>query len=184
MNFNEHYNLQGKHAFLSASNSHWVNYTPEKLVQVYNNQLNKEEGTILHAFAQMAIERKIKVAPLKKALNAFINDAIGFNMQPEQVLYYSDNCFGTSDAIMFKDGVLRIHDLKTGHTKVYFNQLDVYVALFCLEYNIDPYKISIVERIYQGNGFTENIPNPDDILTVMKRIQEFDVILDRIKLNM
>src|SRR5699024_1520103 len=105
MNFNEHYNLKGKHAFLSGSNHHWINYDQEKLKQVFINAKAKEEGTILHDFASMAVKKKIKLAPLKKALNLFVNDAIGFGMESEQVLYYSDNCFGTADAILFKDNV-------------------------------------------------------------------------------
>ena len=87
MEFNTHFDLNGKHAFLSGSNYHWINYTPDKLEQVYANLKKKEEGTLLHAFASMAIQKRIKLAPLKKALNMFVNDAIGFGMVSEQVLY-------------------------------------------------------------------------------------------------
>ena len=31
VNFNNHYNLEGQHAFLSASNYHWINYDEEKI---------------------------------------------------------------------------------------------------------------------------------------------------------
>lgn len=178
MNFNEHYNLKGKHAFLSGSNHHWINYDQEKLKQVFINAKAKEEGTILHDFASMAVKKKIKLAPLKKALNLFVNDAIGFGMESEQVLYYSDNCFGTADAILFKDNVLRIHDLKTGFSKVSFNQLHIYAAMFCLEYHVDPSTIAIIERIYQHNTFEEFEADPIVVKMIMDTIVEFDIIID------
>lgn len=178
MNFNEHYNLKGKHAFLSGSNHHWINYDQEKLKQVFVNAKAKEEGTILHDFASMAVKKKIKLAPLKKALNLFVNDAIGFGMASEQVLYYSDNCFGTADAILFKDNVLRIHDLKTGFSKVSFNQLHIYAAMFCLEYHVDPSTIAIIERIYQHNTFEEFEADPIVVRMIMDTIVEFDMIID------
>lgn len=178
MNFNEHYNLKGKHAFLSGSNHHWINYDRDKLKQVFINAKAKEEGTILHDFASMAVKKKIKLAPLKKALNLFVNDAIGFGMESEQVLYYSDNCFGTADAILFKDNVLRIHDLKTGFSKVSFNQLHIYAAMFCLEYHVDPSTITIIERIYQHNTFEEFEADPIVIKMIMDTIVEFDMIID------
>ena len=183
MKFNDHSDLNGEHSFLSPSNYHWINYSREKLEAVYLNQRSKERGTVLHAFAATAIEEKIKLANHKKALNMFVNDCIGFKMEAEQVLYYSNNSFGTADAISFRDNMLRIFDLKTGVTKPSFKQLDVYVALFCLEYGIDPKKIEIETRIYQGNGFEVSIPEPDYILDIMNTIEEFDIIIDNIKLN-
>lgn len=181
MDFNQHFELHGKHAFLSASNYHWLNYTPDKLERVYTNQQAKEEGTALHAFAEMAITKKIKLAKLKKALNMFVNDAIGFKMTPEQVLYYSDNCFGTADAILFKDNTLRIHDLKTGVGKTSFKQLDIYTALFCLEYSINPEEIAIENRIYQHRDYMVDSPDPEWIKDIMNRIAEFDMVIDRMK---
>lgn len=181
MQFNRHSDLKDLHSFLSPSNYHWINYTPEKLEAVYHNQRSKEEGTILHAFAAVAIERRIKLANNKKAFNMFVNDSIGFKMIPEQTLYYSRNSFGTSDSISFRDKVLRIFDLKTGVNKASFKQLDIYAALFCLEYGVDPNDISIEERIYQGNGFEVNIPDPLQIKDIMDRIIEFDLILENIK---
>jgi hypothetical protein len=181
MNFNNHSDLADKHSFLSPSNYHWLNYTPEKLESVYRNQRAKEKGTLLHVFASTAINERVKLAPLKKALNMFVNDAIGFKMTSEQVLFYSNNSFGTADAILFKDNLLRIHDLKTGHTKPSFKQLDIYAALFCLEYGVDPKTIQVEERLYQGNGFEVNIPEPSWIQDIMDKIIEFDVILENVK---
>lgn len=183
MNFNNHFDLKDKHSFLSPSNYHWLNYTPEKLESVYRNNRAKEEGVILHDFARLAILKRIKLSNVKKALNMFVNDAIGFRMIPEQVLYYSDNSFGTADAISFKDNFLRIHDLKTGITKPSFKQLDVYAALFCLEYGVSPEQIQIEQRLYQGNGFEVNIPDPLYIRDVMNLIMEFDIVIENVKLN-
>ena len=181
MNFNNHSDLKDAHAFLSPSNYHWLNYDHEKLETVYKNQQAKEEGTILHAFASVAIQKRIKLANIKKALNMFVNDAIGFKMTSEQVLYYSHNSFGTADAISFKDNLLRIHDLKTGITKPSFKQLDIYAALFCLEYGVDPKTIQVEERLYQGNRFEVHIPEPLWIQDIMNKIEEFDIVLENIK---
>lgn len=181
MNFNNHSDLKDAHSFLSPSNYHWLNYTPEKLETIYNNQKAKEEGTVLHAFASIAIQKRIKLANVKKALNMFVNDSIGFKMISEQVLFYSRNSFGTADAISFRDNVLRIFDLKTGITKPSFKQLDIYAALFCLEYGVNPNTIQIEERLYQGNGFEVRIPEPLYIQEIMDKIVEFDVILENIK---
>lgn len=181
MNFNTHSDLVDKHAFLSPSNYHWLNYTPEKLAQVYRHQKQKEEGTQLHDFASVAIKKGIKLSPLKKALNMFVNDAIGFKMVSEQILFYSRNSFGTADAIKFKDNLLRIHDLKTGITKPSFKQLDIYAALFCLEYGVNPEDIQIEERLYQGNGFEVSVPEPLYIRRIMNQIEEFDIILENVK---
>lgn len=184
MNFNAHSDLKDLHSFLSPSNYHWVNYTPEKLESVYRNHKAKEEGTMLHEFASTAIKKRIKLAPLKKALNMFVNDAIGYKMQSEQVLYYSNNAFGTADAILFKDNLLRIHDLKTGFSKPSFKQLFIYCALFCLEYGFKPHDISMEVRLYQGTMCDICVPDPDEIADIMDKIREFDIILENIKYNM
>lgn len=180
MEWQRHYNLKEKHAFLSPSNYHWTNYTPEKLQQVWVNQKKKEEGTVLHAFASVAIMQGVKLANHKKALNKFVNDAIGFSMESELVLYYSDNCFGTADAIQFypDQKLLRVHDLKTGDTKASFRQLYIYVALFCLEYNKNPNDFDSVLRIYQWNDFTEVLADPEEIAAIMQCIVDSDAILD------
>ena len=55
MNFNRHSELNGRHAFLSASKYHWVNYSDEKLETVYATALAAKKGTELHNFAAEAI---------------------------------------------------------------------------------------------------------------------------------
>ena len=60
-----------------------------------------------------------------ETLLPFVNDAIGFRMYPEIILYYSINCFGTTDAIIFDEfnKILRIHDFKSGITPAKMDQL-------------------------------------------------------------
>jgi hypothetical protein len=111
----------------------------------------------------------------------FVNDAIGFKMTPEQVLYYSDNCFGTADAIVFRNNVLRIHDLKTGVMPAHIEQLMVYAALFCLEYRIRPGDIEIELRIYQSNEIVIMKPTAEDIGPIMDKIISFDKVINNIK---
>ena len=181
MNFNKHWELKGKHAFLSASQYHWINYDTDRLISVYQNWKAKERGTRLHEFACEAIQLGVKLSNSKRTLNRYVNDAIGFGMTPELILYYSDNCFGTADAIKFDGKELRIHDLKTGKTPASFRQLEVYAALFCLEYAVQPESIDIVLRIYQMDEILEESPNPEDIVEIMETIVEFDRIIDGLR---
>lgn len=133
MNFNNHSKFEGQHAFLSASKYHWINYDNDKIAQSYSNFMAAQKGTILHEFAAQCIELGQKLPSSKKTLNRYVNDAIGFKMIPEQILFYSENCFGTADSISFRDNLLRIHDLKTGAIPAHMEQLEIYAALFCLE---------------------------------------------------
>lgn len=177
MNFNNHWNLKGKHAFLSASNYHWINYDEDRLISAYGNWKAKERGTRLHEFACECIELGIKLQHSKRTLNCYVNDAIGYGMSPEVVLYYSDNCFGTADAIKFDGNELRIHDLKTGRVPASFHQLEVYAAMFCLEYDINPIDILINLRIYQSDEILEETADPEEIVVLMDTIVQFDKIL-------
>ena len=104
----------------------------------------------------------------------YVNDAIGYRMSPEQILYYSDNCFGTADAISFKRNKLRVHDLKTGVTPTSEHQLEVYAALFCLEYRFKPFDISIELRIYQNDEVRVYEGDPDQVTHIMDKIVTLD----------
>lgn len=185
MIFNKHFELEGKHAFLSASKYHWINYDEFKLISSYENYLAIEMGTRLHALAKEHILLGLKMPTAgmsgKKTLNHYINDAIAFQMTPEQPLYYSKNCFGTADAISFKNDILRIHDLKTGQSPTHMEQLMVYAALFCLEYSTDPRDIYIELRIYQSDEVEIENPDPQDILMIMNKIVLFDKKLTQIQ---
>ena len=133
----------------------------------------------------MAIDLGITQKKTKQTLNMYINYAIGFRMTPEQVLYFSEYCFGTTDAISFRHerdngDTLRIHDLKSGEIPAKMDQLRIYTALFCLEYDIKPGDIFIEQRIYQFNDILTENPTPEDILPIMDKIQKFDKILRKL----
>ncbi len=181
MIFNKHYSLKDKHAFLGASKYHWINYSDEKLIQSYNKFQATKKGVVLHAFAAKCIELGQKLPKSKKTLNLYVNDAIGYKMTPEQVLYYSDNCFGTADAISFRNNQLRIHDLKTGETPAHMEQLEIYAALFCLEYDLHPQDIRTELRLYQSNEVTILKPEVDDLVPIMDKIISFDKMISKIK---
>lgn len=181
MNFNAHSELADLHAFLSPSSYHWLNYSDEKLINTYTRRQATERGTLLHALACDCIRLGVKVEKNKKAFNMYINDAIGFKMKPEQPLFYSVNAFGTADSILFRDGKLRIHDLKTGDTPCSMHQLEIYAALFCLEYRIDPATIAIELRIYQKDEIVVHEPEFQIINDIMKKIVEFDKLIEKIK---
>ena len=187
MKFNKHKYLEGSHAFLSASKYHWLNYSDEKLKESYYNHKAIIRGTQLQDLASTMIKLGEKMPRTKRTLNMYVNDAIGFKMTPEQVLFYSENCFGTADAISFrrdpKTGkeTLRIHDLKTGSTPAHIEQLLIYAALFCLEYDVKPSEIDIELRIYQSDEIIFMNPTAEDIVPIMDKIITFDKMINRIK---
>ena len=183
MNWREHSKLTGKHALLGASNYHWLNYDTDRLTNAVLNYQAKERGTRLHAFAAECISLKQKLPKSKKTLNTYVNDAIGFRMDTEQILYYSDNCYGTADAISFNDGVLRIHDLKTGAVPAHMEQLFIYAALFCLEYGYHPKDIRIETRIYQNDEVWVENPTEEEIDPIIAKIKEFDPIVTNLLLG-
>ena len=181
MNFNKHFDLEGRHAFLSASKYHWINYEESQLETAYTRFQATQRGTELHEFARRCIELRQKLPKSKKTLNMYVNDAIGFNMTPEQPLYYSENCFGTADAIAFRNDILRIHDFKSGLVPAHMEQLIVYAALFCLEYDVRPNDIQTELRIYQSNEVLVHESDAVDILPVMDKIVRFDQIIKELK---
>jgi hypothetical protein len=102
-------------------------------------------------------------------------------MSSEQPLYYSDNCFGTPDTISFRRRKLRVHDLKTGISRSSPHQLEVYAALFCLEYNTNPFDIDIELRIYQNDDVAVYVADPQDINNIMGTIEEWDMRIQFMK---
>lgn len=183
MNFNNHSKLKGQHALLGASRYHWLNYDYDKLVHFYQTYRAAQHGTELHEFAATCIRLGQKLPKSRKTLNMYVNDAVGFKMSPEQTLYFSDNCFGTADAISFRDNILRIHDYKSGETPAHMEQLQIYAALFCLEYHYSPFDINIELRIYQLNDVIVMNPDPDIIMEIMDKIKTFDKTLQELKLQ-
>lgn len=177
MNFNQHFRLNGLHAPFSPSQPSWLNYTDEKALDVYSNKKAAEMGTRLHNWAKETIDLGIRQPRSKKTIYAYVNDAIGFRMDTEVVLYYSDRFFGTADAISFKNNFLRIHDLKTGTSEVHIEQPLVYAALFCLEYKIKPSDIKIELRIYQNDEIQIYEPEEGEVEEVMNKIVHLDELL-------
>lgn len=183
MNFNVHSDLVGQHAFLGASRYHWINYDEDKLDNTYKKYLATQRGTRLHDLARELIELGIKLPSSKKTLNLYVNDAIGYKMTPEQPLYYSENCFGTADAIGFRQNCLRIHDLKNGETPASMHQLEIYASLFCLEYRVNPMDIKMELRLYQFDEVLVHEPPYEDIRHIMDKIISFDKRITKLKIG-
>lgn len=181
MLFNKHLYLEGRHAFLAPSKPAWLKYDDDKLDRVFHTSEAARRGTALHQLAAMCITLGEPLPRNNKTVSMFVNDAIGFHMTPEQPLYYSDNCFGTADALGFRNNTLRIHDLKTGVTQSTMTQLYIYTALFCLEYGFRPFEIKIELRIYQLDEVRVEVPDPSDIFNVMEAIKYKDHRLELLK---
>lgn len=116
MNFAKRSNLEGQHAFLSAGGCHWTDYSEEKIVDAHAKYRVTQRGMALHAFATQYVRLGQRLPKSRKTLNMYIDDAIGYRMTPERILYYSPDCFGTTDAISFRRDILRVHDLEAGRT--------------------------------------------------------------------
>lgn len=183
MHFKRHSRPEGEHAFLSPSYYHWLNYTPEKLETRWHALKAALAGTEQHIYAAHAIENGIVQDDDGSLLSLYINECIAFRMHAEVVLWYSDNCYGTADAIAYRRHKLRISDLKTGVNPTSVHQPEIYAALFCLEYDVDPYDIArgIELRIYQGDEVRVYDADPADILSIMKKIIIFDHHVNRLK---
>lgn len=174
MNLHKHSDLKDKHSFLSPSKHAWTNYSDDKLERVFFTHMQAKRGTELHALAHEMIRLGVKARTTQVTFNMYVNDCIGFRMSPEQPLYYSDNCFGTADALSFRRNKLRISDLKTGVTPSSVKQLEVYAALFCLEYRFKPFEINTELRIYQSDEVQVFEADPDVIFHIMDKIISFD----------
>ena len=182
MKFNDHKKLEGAHAVFSPSQSSWLRYNDDKAIEVFLNKKASEIGTRLHQWAKDTIDLRIKQPRSNKTLYAYVNDAIGFKMDTEVVLYYSDRFFGTADAISFRNGVLRIHDLKTGKSgkiEDHIEQLEIYAALFCLEYKMKPGEIQMELRVYKNDEVLVHNPTAEDILPIMDKIVHLNKLLER-----
>ena len=189
MNFNRHYNLEGLHAPFSASQSAWLRYDDERATEAYERKKAAERGTRLHEWAKETIDLGIRQPKSKKTLYEYVNDAIGFKMSTEVVLFYTDRFFGTADAISFRKNpktgrmILRIHDLKTGvvgDPEKHFEQLKVYAALFCLEYKFKPAEIDISLGVYKKDEVAFCEPDPEEIVYIMNKIIHLDKLLAKI----
>lgn len=206
MIFNKHSELEGSHAILSPSGYSWLNYKNEdEFFRRFKSAYAQAIGTSIHSLARELIDNKIRLNKHDKkvavihliedgiprsvidaedwydTLMAYVNDAIGFRMTPEVPLLYSPNAFGTTDAIAFKDNVLRIHDLKTGVTPAKMDQLILYAAYFCLEYKVKPKDIETHLRIYQSKEVLILDPEPMDIMDAMEQTILADKVIAKFR---
>lgn len=198
MIFNKHSELEGKHALLGASKHSWLNYDDEQLIRAYVNSFSPTIGTLVHDYAKDKIlyrqpmednrseknalllhllknQIPYQVIPLETIfynLVPYVNDAIGYKMTPELVLYYNEYSFGTADAISYTRNILRIHDLKTGQNQASMDQLMVYAAWFYLEYKkeVNFQKSRTELRIYQNNEVIVHTPTNQEIAGIMDRV--------------
>lgn len=113
----------------------------------------------------------------------YVNDAIGYRMIVEQPLMYSEHIFGTADSIIFKNNMLRVHDLKTGSMPAHMEQLETYAALFCLEYEKRPSEIEIELRLYQLDGVIVHKPTVETILPIMDKIITTEKLAARVEME-
>lgn len=198
----------GSHALLGGSRYSWLNYDEEKLFNFLASSYAVQIGTVIHELAAKLIKYQLKVSKTEarklillalldnkiprsvididryvENFVAYVNDAVGFSMRPEQVLRYSENAFGTADAILFseKRKLLRIHDYKSGVTQPCLHQLEIYAALFCLEYHVQPKDISFELRIYWQDQIITGLPTAADIVPIMDKIITFDKFLKSVK---
>lgn len=196
--FNDHKDLEGKHAMFSASGYHWLNYDKQTFINRYFSSFSAGLGTAIHELAHDCIMNRTKLTKhdvhlvdyimyknfiptecydaneVLDTLIPFVNDAIGFRMASEVVLFYNKYFFGTADAIKYDDfeQTLRVHDLKTGSTPVKMEQLYIYCAEFCLEYGIDPRKLKNIEtRVYQLGEVVVDNPPGTHIYEIMELIK-------------
>lgn len=189
MLFNRHSELEGRHAFLSPSYYHWLNYDHQKLEARFHTVSAARRGTDMHKLAQDAIRLRVFIHESNDAFADYVNDCISWGMSPEVPLFYSENCFGTPDAMKYEEAppeldgasLLLISDLKTGTTAAKFKQLEVYAALFFLEYGFSPLETLIQLRIYQVDDVRLFEPSGEDILAIMDTIIEFDAKIEEFK---
>jgi hypothetical protein len=174
MRWNDHSRFAGTHALLSPSKYSWVNYDEDRLLGLVDSSVAARRGSELHALAQMLIRLGERLPEGRRTLNNYVNDCIGFRLTPEQMLFYSPICFGQADAVGFRKNLLRIFDLKTGVNECKFVQLEIYAALFCLEYKVKPTEIEIELRIYQNDEVRIEMADPLDITSIMDKIVFFD----------
>ena len=60
-------------------------------------------------------------------------------------------------------------------------QLEIYAALFCLEYKIKPQDIHMELRIYQNDEILYHNPTAEDILPIMDQIVHLDNLFETIE---
>lgn len=186
MIFNERSKYAGTHALLSASSHHWINYDLDKMRRRFRSSKAASEGVAKHELARMLIQMKQRLPEDNTTMSLYVNDAIDLGMRTEQMVFYSENAYGTADAIRFDEMLLRlkIFDLKTGVLLTSVHQLEIYAALFCLEYGYKPFELDDIElRIYQNDEVLVYSGDPDAITRIMDKIVTFNAHIEEWKLE-
>ena len=208
MIFNKHLELEGRHAILSPSTHYWLNYDDEGLLKTYASSFATDIGTLVHEYACDRIKYRLpldleneeckngllmhllksgipfRVIDLDRIFDnlvPYVNDCIGFKMDGEVILKYSDLCFGTADAIGVRRNWLRIFDLKTGVKPASMDQLLCYAGLFFLEYKRDyhPDTMKVELRIYQNKEVLIKTPTVEEVKNAMKKIVHASAVLSK-----
>lgn len=203
-----------KHALLSASQSSWVNKDDDQVLMQWARGYSQALGTAMHEMAYFHIKHLFKVSKASKkeillqllsrynipeaAIEIgfdfdllfenwmiYVNDAIGFRLEPEVPLKYSDIAFGTADAVLpldsiIKNNIIRIHDYKSGTSPVHASQLLVYDAFLCLEYDLRPGDFKHILCFYQVKKDEDGIFIPT-VSTYEPTVDELSHIMDDIK---
>ena len=175
MIWNNHKELEGKHAFMGASNYHWTNYDDITFEARYYNQFSQVIGTAIHELAHDCIVSRTKLNKHDihlielKLYKAFVpKDAYDANLILENLIPFVNDAIGYYE----RDKILRIHDYKNGVTQADIRQLYIYAALFCLEYHVNPLTLNKIEcRIYQNLEVLIDNPTGEVIQFYMDKIQ-------------
>jgi hypothetical protein len=77
--------------------------------------------------------------------------------------------------------IQQLHDFKSGVIPGSIHQVEVYAALFCLEYGMKPGKIKMELRVYQDDHMEFVIPDTDVIAHIMSKIITFDKRIELLK---
>ena len=109
MNFNNHSNLEGQHAFLGASKYHWINYGEDKVAEAYRNFLATQKGTVLHAFAAQCIMLNQKLPKSKQTLNMYVNDALKNPLNHGSIKTKTDNLGRPSQQFIGKSATVAVN---------------------------------------------------------------------------
>lgn len=205
------------HAPFPPSQSSWLNYSDEQLVDALKTKHRAELGTEAHEWASVQIVLGSKVSSTREAekgvkthiyekynkdpeyrelllkhmryipsesyasIRMFVNDSIGFRMESEKQLYFSEYFNGTSDAIKYydKEKLLRVSDLKTGSRPAKIEQVFIYASLYCLQYKLDPLKTNFETRIYQNGEIYIEQPFGEDIADIVQNIIHKNKVLTK-----
>jgi hypothetical protein len=204
LELNSHPEIVGKHAPFSPSQHYWIDYTPEKLIQYWDNKDAQQIGTEIHEDAATLItmhykflDRGYRPTPIEKmrgkdTVSLHVIHSIKNWLKPEVQVKYSDICFGTADALGFncKTKTLYVNDLKTGKLQGDMRQLEQYAAIFYAEYlpklqferMIDISDCKVELRIFQYDDCILSEPPIDYIMNEVlpKARRQHDIIAEEL----